>query len=252
MDALHRTGPGVDPPVREPRDHAGPGRHSSWPPTRSAWACPSCWHRPRSMPSSPASTRVRRWIVPARACGRCRARARGAGDGHGGLRQPVGVPRRPGTARQSGDAMRSSLYAMPMWSSRPGRVRRSLAGADAAAPSHAEGPAPSGSAGRKSRHQPQRSRGSRPRRSRARHRASRLRPRRRDAPVRMVEMSDYGCGYCRKFHVETWPVLKRNSWTPAKVEWKFLPFVTGMFKNSPQATRAAECALEQGGASSRP
>jgi protein-disulfide isomerase len=65
----------------------------------------------------------------------------------------------------------------------------------------------------------------------------------------MVEMSDYGCGYCRKFHMETWPVLKKEFVDAGKVEWKFLPFVTGMFKNSPQATVAAECALEQGGAS---
>lgn len=27
------------------------------------------------------------------------------------------------------------------------------------------------------------------------------------APVRVVEFSDYGCGYCRKFHQDTWPVL---------------------------------------------
>lgn len=67
-----------------------------------------------------------------------------------------------------------------------------------------------------------------------------------DAPVRVVEMSDYGCGYCRKFHMETWPVLQKEFVETGKIEWKFLPFVTGMFKNSPQATTAAECALEQG------
>jgi protein-disulfide isomerase len=67
-----------------------------------------------------------------------------------------------------------------------------------------------------------------------------------DAPVRVVEMSDYGCGYCRKFHMETWPVLRKEFVESGKIEWKFLPFVTGMFKNSPAATTAAECALEQG------
>ena len=30
------------------------------------------------------------------------------------------------------------------------------------------------------------------------------------------------------------------------MEWKFLPFVTGMFENSSHAIAAAECALEQG------
>jgi protein-disulfide isomerase len=68
----------------------------------------------------------------------------------------------------------------------------------------------------------------------------------RDAPVRIVEMSDYGCGYCRKFHLETWPVLDKEFVETGRVEWKFLPFVTGMFRNSDQATTAAECALEQG------
>lgn len=67
-----------------------------------------------------------------------------------------------------------------------------------------------------------------------------------DAPVRIVEMSDYGCGYCRKFHLETWPVLSKEFVEAGKIEWKFLPFVTGMFRNSAQATTAAECALEQG------
>jgi len=67
-----------------------------------------------------------------------------------------------------------------------------------------------------------------------------------DAPIRVVEMSDYGCGYCRKFHLETWPVLLQEFVESGKVEWKFLPFVNGMFENSPQATTAGECVLEQG------
>ncbi|HKJ01395.1 MAG TPA: thioredoxin domain-containing protein [Longimicrobiales bacterium] len=65
------------------------------------------------------------------------------------------------------------------------------------------------------------------------------------APVRVVEFSDYGCGYCRKFHQETWPVLAADFVDAGKVEWKFLPFVSGMFKNSSYATLAAECVLEQ-------
>jgi len=66
-----------------------------------------------------------------------------------------------------------------------------------------------------------------------------------DSPVRVVEMSDYGCGYCRQFHMETFPVLKEQFIDAGKVEWKFLPFDNGMFKNSPHALRAGECALEQ-------
>lgn len=69
-----------------------------------------------------------------------------------------------------------------------------------------------------------------------------------DAPVRVVEFSDYGCGYCRKFHQETWPTLVREFLDPGKVEWKFVPYVSGMFRNSTAATTAAECVLEQGDA----
>lgn len=66
------------------------------------------------------------------------------------------------------------------------------------------------------------------------------------APVQIVEMSDYGCGYCRKFHQETWPVIRENFIATGKVHWKFLPFITGMFNNSLAATEGAECALAQG------
>lgn len=67
-----------------------------------------------------------------------------------------------------------------------------------------------------------------------------------DAPVRIVEFSDYGCGYCRKFHEETWPVLLRDFVETGKVEWKFLSYVSGMFGNTTAASTAAECVLEQG------
>lgn len=68
----------------------------------------------------------------------------------------------------------------------------------------------------------------------------------KDAPVRIVEFSDYGCGYCRGFHLDTWPTLEEEFVGAGKVEWKFLPYVSGMFKNSPTATLGAECVLEQG------
>jgi protein-disulfide isomerase len=67
----------------------------------------------------------------------------------------------------------------------------------------------------------------------------------KDAPVRVVELSDYGCGFCRKFHMETFPTLLDEFVESGKVEWKFLPFITGMFDNSPAATEGAECALAQ-------
>jgi len=66
-----------------------------------------------------------------------------------------------------------------------------------------------------------------------------------ESPIRMLEMSDYGCGYCRQFHMETFPTLLSQFVETGKVEWKFMPFITGMFDNSLVATEAAECALDQ-------
>ncbi|MDA0310760.1 MAG: thioredoxin domain-containing protein [Gemmatimonadetes bacterium] len=66
-----------------------------------------------------------------------------------------------------------------------------------------------------------------------------------DALVRVVELSDYGCGYCRQFHMETFPTLLTDFMESGKVQWKFMPFITGMFENSLSATEGAECALEQ-------
>lgn len=65
------------------------------------------------------------------------------------------------------------------------------------------------------------------------------------APVKVVEMSDYGCGYCRQFHQETFPTLLAEFIDNGMVEWKFAPYITGMFDNSLAATEAAECTYAQ-------
>ena len=66
-----------------------------------------------------------------------------------------------------------------------------------------------------------------------------------DAPVKVIEISDFGCGYCRRFHEETFPAILRSYVEAGFVEWKFVPFVLGMFPNGLQAATAAECAGEQ-------
>ena len=66
-----------------------------------------------------------------------------------------------------------------------------------------------------------------------------------EAPVKVVEMSDYGCGYCRQFHQETFPTLLTDFIDSGMVEWKFVPYITGMFGNSLPATSAAECTYVQ-------
>jgi protein-disulfide isomerase len=66
------------------------------------------------------------------------------------------------------------------------------------------------------------------------------------APVKVVELSDYGCGYCRQFHEQTFPTLVEEFIDSGMVEWKFVPYITGMFDNSLAASEAAECTLAQG------
>ena len=67
-----------------------------------------------------------------------------------------------------------------------------------------------------------------------------------DAPVKVIELSDFGCGYCRQFHQATFPGLREQFIDTGMVEWKFLPFVAGMFANSLAVSEVAECTLEQG------
>ena len=66
-----------------------------------------------------------------------------------------------------------------------------------------------------------------------------------DAPIKVLEFSDFGCGYCRRFHAETFPTLVEDYIETGKVEWKYVTFVSGMFPNGRAAAFAAECAGEQ-------
>ena len=67
-----------------------------------------------------------------------------------------------------------------------------------------------------------------------------------DAPIKIVEFSDFGCGYCRRFHTETFPTLEEDWIASGKVQWKYVTYVSGMFPNGLQAAFAAECVGEQG------
>ncbi len=67
-----------------------------------------------------------------------------------------------------------------------------------------------------------------------------------DAPVTVVEFSDYGCAYCRRFTEETFPYLYSEFIQDGRVRWVHVPFVLGKFPNSEEAILAAACAGEQG------
>ena len=67
-----------------------------------------------------------------------------------------------------------------------------------------------------------------------------------DAPIKVIEVSDFGCGYCRVFNQEIFPEIKKEFIETGVVQWKFVPFVLGMFPNGDKAALAAECAAAQG------
>ena len=67
-----------------------------------------------------------------------------------------------------------------------------------------------------------------------------------NAPVQLIEFSDFGCGYCRRFHEEIWPVLEQEYVATGKVYWKYMPMILGIFPNAMEAAQAGECAAEQG------
>ena len=67
-----------------------------------------------------------------------------------------------------------------------------------------------------------------------------------DAPIVMVDFSDFGCPYCGRHARETQPALDKEFVAPGKVFYKYVPFVMGMFPNGDLAARAAECAADQG------
>lgn len=67
-----------------------------------------------------------------------------------------------------------------------------------------------------------------------------------DAPVKVIEFSDFGCPYCGMFALGTYPTLHEEYVQTGKVQWRHVPFVMGMFPNGAEAARAAECATEQG------
>jgi protein-disulfide isomerase len=59
-----------------------------------------------------------------------------------------------------------------------------------------------------------------------------------DAPVTVVEVSDYGCGHCRNFNLETAGLLDDLYVTPGQVRWVVLPYSL-----NPQTLPAAEAAM---------
>jgi protein-disulfide isomerase len=65
------------------------------------------------------------------------------------------------------------------------------------------------------------------------------------APLKVIEFTDFGCGYCARFHAEVYPTLKEVYLDGGFIEWKHIAFMIGRFPNAMEAATAGECAGEQ-------
>ena len=69
---------------------------------------------------------------------------------------------------------------------------------------------------------------------------------RADAPLTVVEFTDYQCPYCRRFQAATWPQLKRDYVDTGKVRFIVRDLPLSIHSNARPAAEAAHCAGEQG------
>lgn len=68
-----------------------------------------------------------------------------------------------------------------------------------------------------------------------------------DAPIVIIEFSDFQCPFCAKFHAETLPLIKENYIDTGKVKLVYRDFpIQNIHPNAMAAAVAAECADEQG------
>ena len=65
-----------------------------------------------------------------------------------------------------------------------------------------------------------------------------------DAPVTLVEFSDYECSFCQRFHTQNFERLKREFVDTGKVRYVVRDFPLPMHRYAVAAARAARCAAE--------
>ena len=67
-----------------------------------------------------------------------------------------------------------------------------------------------------------------------------------DAPVTIIEFSDFQCPYCASFFSDTLPQIEQNYIDTGKVKLVYRDFPLSFHANAEPAAEAAECAGEQG------
>jgi protein-disulfide isomerase len=67
-----------------------------------------------------------------------------------------------------------------------------------------------------------------------------------NAPLTIIEFSDFQCPYCQRHNAETQPVLDEKYVDTGKVLWVYKHFPLSIHPQAPAAAIAAECAADQG------
>ncbi len=68
----------------------------------------------------------------------------------------------------------------------------------------------------------------------------------KNAPVTIIEFSDYQCPFCERFWSQTLPLIKANYIDTGKVKLVYRDFPLGFHQYAQKAAEAAECADDQG------
>jgi protein-disulfide isomerase len=69
---------------------------------------------------------------------------------------------------------------------------------------------------------------------------------RSDAPLTLLEFTDYQCPYCRRFQAEAWPLIKKNYIDTGKLRFIVRDLPLQFHSSALPAAEAAHCAGEQG------
>ncbi len=68
----------------------------------------------------------------------------------------------------------------------------------------------------------------------------------KEAPLTVVEFTDYQCPFCQRFHVTAFPELKKNYIDTGKVRFYSRDMPLDFHANALRAAQAARCAADQG------
>ncbi|NOY54177.1 MAG: DsbA family protein [Deltaproteobacteria bacterium] len=68
----------------------------------------------------------------------------------------------------------------------------------------------------------------------------------KDAPVTIIEFSEFQCPYCARFALNTFPEIRKKYIDTGKVRFVFRNYPLAFHKNAAKAAEAGACAAEQG------